>query len=74
MQLAPDGIGGLFGERADLVVTHLFIRDQQQQQAILRRQAVQRFWMRWPSSLVSSTRSGVRFRRGRSPKPRRPRW
>ena len=34
MQFAAHGIRGLFGERGNLVVTHLLIGDEKQQQAI----------------------------------------
>src|SRR5712675_402240 len=43
MKLAADGVGGLLGERADLLIAQLFISDEEQQKAIFVGQAVQRF-------------------------------
>ena len=42
MQLAAHGVRGLFGEGGDFVVTHLLVRDQQQQQAVFVRKTVER--------------------------------
>ena len=42
MEFAAHRVSRLAGQRRDLVVTHFLIGDQQQEQPIFRRQAIQR--------------------------------
>ena len=41
VQFAPDGVSSLASKSRDLVVTQLFVSDEQQQQAIFGRQTIQ---------------------------------
>ena len=64
MKLASDGIGGLFRESGHLVITHLLIGHQEEQQAVFIRQRSKRFLNSLTEFLrFQHTQGRIRFRR-----------
>jgi len=62
MELAPNGIGCLLGQRANLFIAELFIGDEEEQKTVFSRQAVQRFLNALPEFLgFENTERGIGF-------------
>ena len=58
VEFASDRVGGLLGQRADLFVANCSSATSSSRSRYSRGSPSSVFWMRWPSSLVSSTRNG----------------
>jgi len=64
MKLAPDSVGGLFRESGHLVITHLLIGHEQEQQTVFIRQGIKRFLNALPEFLCfQHTQGRIGFRR-----------